>query len=228
MSLADREPFLKRVSKCGIFTEAAFEKWLKSVSDEADAKQLARDLIRSKHATVWQAKMLLKGANRLKLGNYILTEREDKSDYGDRFAAVHPQLSRNVTIQYWSAKICASADTKKKIFDFGSKLAELDHPNLIHVYDIDVERDRIYVVSESVEGTRLTQTRESPLTCKAVAKIVTGCLRGLSYAHEYGVVHGGMTDETVILDGNGDARIVGLNRFAVRNVISDSQAAASR
>ncbi len=227
MSVSDRERFLQCVAKCGILSESALEKWMAKVGDDGDAKDLARDLCRRKLATRWQAKMLLKGANRLSLGNYLLTERVGQTDFGDRFTAVHRQLSREVAIQYLPTDICASAKTRKQIFEFGSKLAQLDHPNLIHVYDIDEERGRIYLVSEATTGVDLSEAMKIPMSGKSVAKIIAGCLRGLNYAHGKGVVHGSLSGDTVIVNENGGVQINGLTRFAVRNALSDSPVVAS-
>ena len=227
MSVIDRERFLQCVAKCGILSAPVHEKWLATIGDEADSKDLARDLARRKLTTRWQAKMLLKGANRLSMGNYVLTDRIGKTDFGDRFAAVHRQLSRDVTIQYLPSEACASTAAKKKIFEFGSKLADLDHPNLVHVYDIDEERGRIYLVSEATRGAELSEARKSPMSNRAVATVIAGCLRGLEYAHSKGVVHGEISDQTIIVNDNGESQIRGLTRFAVRNSLADSPADAS-
>jgi hypothetical protein len=227
MSVVDRERFLQCVAKCGILSATAHEKWSATINEDTDSKDLARDLVRKKLVTRWQAKMLLKGANRLSMGNYLLTDRIGKTDFGDRFAAVHRQLSRDVTIQYLPIDVCASASAKKKIFEFGSKLAELDHPNLVHVYDIDEERDRIYLVSESARGVELSEARKSSMSSKAVANVIAGCLRGLEYAHSKEVVHGEISDQTIVVGDCGESKIRGLTRFAVRNSLADSPATAA-
>ena len=227
MSAVNRDRFLQCVAKSGILSTEAFEKWREATGDDDDAVTLARDLANKKLSTRWQAKMLLKGANRLCMGNYVLTDRIGKTEFGDRFEAMHRQLSRAVAIQYLPADLCASAEIKKKIFAFGSKLAKLDHGNLNHVYDIDEERKRIYLVSESSKGVDLATVRNTPMSSESVARIIKGCLSGLGYAHSRGVVHGSLSDETIVVGENNKAKIRGLTRFAVANALSDSPAEAS-
>lgn len=226
MSVVDREKFLKCVAKCGLLDKAPFDAWVAEIDSEAGTKDLARDLVRKKLATKWQAKMLAKGANRLTLGNFLLTDRKGESEFGDRFLANHRQLSRDVEIQYLPAAACASREARKKIFAFGSKLAELDHPNLAHVYDIDEEKDRVYLVSEFNNGTSLEEYIDdhSKLQCQSVARIVAGCLRGLSFAHSHGVVHGAISTKSIFIKPNGESQVRGLTQFAVQNALAESPA----
>ncbi|QEG23694.1 protein kinase domain-containing protein [Mariniblastus fucicola] len=229
MSVVDREHFLQCVAKCGVLGKEALDKWLDSIDPDVGSKDLARDLIRKKLATNWQAKMLAKGANRLTLGNYLLTERMTKAEFGDRFAAVHRQLSRAVSIQYLPASVCGTPEARKKVFAFGSKLAEIDHPNLVHVYDIDEERNRIYLVSEAPGGALLEDflRDQAPLKFDSVAAILAGCLRGLKFAHKKGVVHGGLSGKTVVIKPNGEPQIRGLTQFAVQNALAENPAVAN-
>jgi len=229
MSVVTREKFLKAISKSGILNETTLEEWMAEISPDADSKDLARDLASKKLLTRWQAKMLLKGAWRLRFGNYLLTDRIDRTEFGDLFAATHRQLSRDVRIQYLPTEFCDSSESRKKLFSLGSKLSELDHPNLVHVYDVDEERERVYLVSEVAKGKTLPELlADSPSqSCAAVARIIRGCLKGVSYAHSKNVIHGNIAKESVVVRPDGEPKICGLTQFAVRNELAETPAAAS-
>ena len=228
MSIVDREKFLKGLSKSEVLEPAVVEEWLSGFESTVDSKKLAKSLVAKKLLTLWQAKMLLKGAYRLKFGNYSLTDRISKTEFGDCFAATHSQLSRQVRIQYLPTEFSDSRESKKKIFALGSKLSGLDHPNLVHVYDVDEERDRIYVVSGAPKGMSLKELlADAPPSCAAVAQVLRGCLKGINYAHSKDVVHGGITNETVFVKPNGEPQITSLTEFAVRNQLAESAAQTS-
>lgn len=232
MSVVDKDRFLQCITRSGVLKKESLDKWLAEINADASVKDLARDLIRKKLTTKWQGKMLAKGASRLKLGNYLLTDRIPNAgnvEFGDQFAALHQQLSRDVVIQYLPAAVCDSKESKKKIFTVGSKLADLDHPNLVHVYDVDEEKNRIYMVSETCDGKSLKDylAEESPISCKSIGRIVAGCIKGLSYAHSKGVVHGGVSESTVVVKPGGDIQIESLTQFAVQNAISENPKVAS-
>lgn len=223
MSVVDRDRFLQCVSRSGLLSKEHLDNWLAEISPDAQSKELALDLIRKKLATKWQGKMLAKGANRLTLGNYLLTDRTSMSEFGDRFAALHRQLSRNVAIQYLPSEVCSGKESKQKIFNIGSKLADLDHPNLLHVYDVDEEKGRIYLVSESNDGKVLADylADQPRISCESIARIMAGCLEGLIYAHSKDVVHSGISVQTIVVKAGHDVQIGGLTQFAVQNALSD-------
>ena len=226
MSVVDRERFILGLSKSGLLSSDDLKQWKSGLPSDGDSKSLARDLVSKGEITTWQAKMILKGVANLTIGNYLLTERVEKTELGDRFAAVHPQLSRNVSIQYLASELSQSADSKKKIFALGSKLSELDHPNLMHVYDVDEEGDRIYLVSELGNATPLPDySPDNPtLSCPQIAKLTLGCVEGIEHAHAHGIVHGKISPASIFVKPNGDAKIGELTRFAVSNAIAENPA----
>ena len=226
MSVVDRDRFLQCVSKSGVLSPEVYDQWVAELDSDASSLDLALDLVAKKLTTKWQAQMLAKGASRLTLGNYLLTDRMEKSEIGDRFKAVHQQLSRDVAIHYLKQDVCESKELKKKVLAVGSKLADLDHPNLVHVYDVDEEKDRVYLVCESGNGMMLKDylREQSPLSCESIAKMVAGCVSGLSYAHSKGVVHGGVSPKTLSVKPRGDVKVRGLTQFAVQNALSETPA----
>jgi len=81
MSVVDRERFLQGLSKSSVLDQSALDEWMAKISPDADATNLAKDLVAKKLLTSWQAKMLLKGASKLTMGNFLLTNRIAKSDF---------------------------------------------------------------------------------------------------------------------------------------------------
>ena len=185
MSVVNRQKFIAGLTKSGVLSDDALDQWRGNISEDAESLELARDLVAKELVTNWQAKMLLKGAAKLTIGNFLLVERLGKSELGDLFAAFHQQLSRKVSIQYLTSELSRDPEKKKKLFALGSKLAELDHPNLLHIFDVDEEGDRIYLVSEVGSVTPLVEhlAKHPTLTCPEVAKLILGSLKGLSLIH---------------------------------------------
>ena len=168
--------FLQLVGKSELLAAKRFETWSRSArASDFSAKQLALDLVNKELITRWQAKMLLRGNHRLMLGNYVLRERIEKSDLGDRFDAVHKQLSRSVKIQYLPAEFCSSATARRAVFELAGNLMKLDHPNLIHVLDVDEENGRIFLVSEATPGVTLATDGNSQLDMSQRTSVSSRC-----------------------------------------------------
>lgn len=199
--------------------------WGKNPKQGLSAEDLARDLIKKKLLTLWQAKMLLKGATKLGIGSYTLTDRLERNAMGDRFSAVHKQLSRKVTIQYLPAALCKDTDAKKIIHQHGRKLANLDHPNLTHVFDIDEENGRVYLVSESINGYTLAALRESnqlPDHAPKVGNLIHQVLAAATHAHASDVFHGNINESNITITKTGSAKLGSLTRSSVQTALDNA------
>lgn len=69
-------------------------------------------------------------------------------------------------------------------------LAQMNHPNIVSVYDFGVIGDYLYYVMEYIEGTDLYQSMSLGLmTQERVFEILPEVCDALSYAHSKGIVH---------------------------------------
>ena len=92
------------------------------------------------------------------INNYLLTYRVSDPGELEVYYGTHQHLQRPVTVQVirvddeqrdlWGAQLAAEARF----------LAQVAHPNVVHVYDIGMEDDGlIYVVTEEIDGQPLDQ-----------------------------------------------------------------------
>jgi serine/threonine protein kinase len=85
----------------------------------------------------------------------------------------------------------------------------LHHDRCGRVYDVQVESDRPYLLSEYVEGESL-DTRGIDRTVDELRSIADGVLEALAYIHGKDFVHGDVTPANVIVstDGSGEAKLI--------------------
>ena len=208
MSVASRKEFIARVTKSNAIPEKKLTAWLEVV-DEEDPKKIATKLVRDKLLTPWQAKFLLSGRSRLSVGNYLLRSRISRDELGDKFEAIHSQLNRKVVIQVFPSSIAKNAGLLKKLLKKLRQITELDHPNLVHIYDVDQESERYFLVTEFVEGKTLDSVSPKDLTDTEIAVIIQGIASGLSYAHQSEILHGNVKAENIIVTPKGKAELQG-------------------
>lgn len=202
MSDLSKKEFLTCVSKSRVIDPATLKNWLvaaNAADEQITADHLADRLVADKLLTAWQVKYLLTGRSRLNIGSYRLLERIQRDELGDRFLAIHQQLGRKVDIQVLPANLTKDKNRCDIFIQKASQTAKLDHPHLTHVYDIDQEGGRYFLVTEHIEGLSLAETPRATMTTVDVARMTEQSIRGLQFAHENQVTHGDLTPQDVVL-----------------------------
>ncbi len=215
MTQISKQDFLSLVSKSRVIESSQLERWLSTVPT-TDAAEVANKMVRDQLLTAWQAKYLLTGRSRLDIGGYRLLERIQRDELGDRFLAIHKQLGRKVDIQVLPADLTHDKIRCEVFIKKASLVAKLDHPHLSHVYDIDQEGGRYFLVTEHVDGVRLAETSRNSLDSVDVARLTNQALMGLQFAHDHQVIHGNLSQQDLIISPEWGVKIQNLATSPLR------------
>lgn len=207
MSEINVQQYLQLLKKSELLETADFESWLSRAETFASAKYLARQLVEEKVLTSWQAKFLLSGRHRLRIGNYVLLGRSKTSRFGDRFIALHPSLGRNVELTVFSKEVTEAAELSKAFLHKASQVAELDHQNLVHVFDIDRAGDRYYLVAEQVDVAAPDTEGVDEMDETEIARRIVAVGRALQFAHQHEVTHGSLEVADIVVAQDGRVRV---------------------
>ncbi len=222
--------FIAAVKKSRVIDSDRFAQWLAAI-DAKDPAELASKMVRDQLLTKWQAKYIMSGRTRLDIGSYRLLERTKRDELGDRFLAIHTQLGRKVEIQILPADLTKDKSRCELFIQKASSASNLDHPNLVHVFDIDQEGGRYFLVTEHVDGSSLQDVPRESLSETDVARIVQQAIAATQYAHDNDVMHGDLTCKDLIIGSDKTVKIQHLAESAVRsrsnpNDLTDFQAIA--
>jgi serine/threonine-protein kinase len=99
--------------------------------------------------------------------------------------------------------------------------ARLTHPNIANVYDVGHDRDTHYIVMEFVNGPNLKDLirRQGPFSVDGAAFILRQVGDALDAAHRHGLVHRDVKPQNILVDENGQAKVVD---FGIAKGLSDS------
>ncbi len=87
-------------------------------------------------------------------------------------------------------------------------LAQMNHPNIVTIYDFGETRNHCYLLMEFVDGLTLRQLLQTRQLSPAEAlDIVPKICEALQYAHQRGVVHRDIKPENILLDKQGRVKI---------------------
>lgn len=167
-------------------------------------------LVRAGKLTQWQAEQLRKGRSSFLLGRYRLLREIGRGGMGQVYLAEHLTMERRVAIKVVSASL-----PEKAIDLFLNEvraIAALDHPNIVHAFNVDRQEGQFYLVMEYVDGQTLDRIVEEvgSLPWPKAADIVRQAALGLGYAHGQGIIHCDLKPANLIVNLEGAAKLLDL------------------
>ena len=167
------------------------------------------------------------------LGKYRVLEPLGRGGMARVYRAYHPQLDRYVAIKVLRSDLVEEEDFLARFKREARAVAALRHPNIVRVFDFDVQQGVYYMVMELLAGdslrTRLNdyRAREERMPLGDVARILLDVLEGLQYAHSAGMVHRDVKPGNILLSRSGQAvltdfgiaQIIGGTRYTVSGAL---------
>ena len=176
-----------------------------------DGEQLARELVRRKKLTAYQAQQICAGkGNSLVLGSYVILDKLGQGGMGVVLKAEHRRMARWVALKVLSPKLVGTPDALRRFQREVKAAARLTHPNIVLAYDADLAGRTPFLVMEYVDGTDLSSLvkKRGPLPLDQALDCILQAARGLDYAHENGVVHRDIKPANLLLDRQGTVKIL--------------------
>jgi serine/threonine-protein kinase len=132
-------------------------------------------------------------------------------------------LDRVVAVKVLHHDLAGDPDYLQRFLREGKLAANLNHPNLVQVYDVGEENGRFYIVMEYVEGRDLREViaKEGAMPNDKALRIVRQVAEALAYAHENGVIHRDIKPSNIILTKEGNAKVADLG--LARPIRDDSE-----
>lgn len=91
-----------------------------------------------------------------------------------------------------------------------SKSRSLSHPNIITVYDVDRDRNTVFMTMEYLDGISLEQwiEKNAPATIEQCLPIWEASASALEYAHQKGLVHCDFKPGNVVISKNNEIKVI--------------------
>lgn len=147
-----------------------------------------------------------------KLGHYQLIKKLGEGGMGIVYLAEDSRLQRKVAIKCLKPD-SLSTDNKnstqdKRLQREATTLAQLNHPNVVQIYDIIDDDHGFALVMEYIEGNTLNkQLREHIVGLKQRLIWLQQIADGLAAAHIKGLIHRDLKADNILINGHNVAKI---------------------
>jgi eukaryotic-like serine/threonine-protein kinase len=131
------------------------------------------------------------------------------------YRANDPATGRTVVLTVPSAESPDSPDLLARFYREARAAGALQHPNIVAIYDLGVDRGSPFIARELLEGADLEQLverekKEGTQSLQSAARMldyVMQACRGLAYAHQRRVIHRDVRPGTIFVTTNGTVKV---------------------
>ncbi len=143
-------------------------------------------------------------------GRYQIIEELGKGGMGKVYKAQDTDLKEKVAIKLLRPEIAAD---KKTIERFRNELKfarKIRHKNVCQMYDLNKEKGAHYITMEYVHGEDLKRLirKMGQMSAGQVISMAMQVCEGMAEAHRLGVVHRDLKPQNIMVDEEGNARIM--------------------
>ena len=142
-------------------------------------------------------------------GRYELARRVGRGGMAEVFLARDRLLDRPVAIKILFPEFAIDPSFVARFRREAQSAANLNHPNIVGVYDWGKERGTYYIVMEYIDGQSVSDIlrADGPIEAKRAAGIAADVAGALGFAHHKGVVHRDVKPGNVLIASNGEVKV---------------------
>ncbi len=150
------------------------------------------------------------GAGSVLGGRYEVLGELGKGGMGRVYKVWDKEVEEEVALKLLNPETGSDVKSIERFRDELKLARQISHRNVCRVYDLSKHQDTYYITMEYVQGENLKSTirRIGALGVVKAVSIARQVCEGLAEAHRLGVVHRDLKPQNIMLDKNGNVRIM--------------------
>lgn len=144
------------------------------------------------------------------IGKYVIHQVIGRGGWSLVYKGMHTTLNMPVAIKMLRHHMAMDRGFLVGFQNEAQTIAQLNHENIVKVYDIEQLFRTVFIIMEHLEGVSVQDMfRATPsLPPENVVRILLQTCAGLAYAHERGIVHGDIKPANIFVQKNGTVKLL--------------------
>ncbi|MDQ1255842.1 MAG: eukaryotic-like serine/threonine-protein kinase, partial [Candidatus Hydrogenedentes bacterium] len=146
---------------------------------------------------------------RTEFGDFEILRKLGQGGMGQVYLARERSLDRLVALKVLRPEYARDRAMMARFDREAKSAARLNHPNIVHVHAVGIERNTPYISMEYVEGRSLADVLEKRgfLDWPRALDIAAQVAQALAAAHKAGIVHRDIKPANILIDNDGNVRV---------------------
>jgi len=153
---------------------------------------------------------------------YTIDRQLGRGGMGSVYLARHPRLPRWTALKLLNQELYSDKEIRARFEREADLVAQLDHPNIVTVFDRGVEGDQLWISMQYIDGVDASMLDPRSLPPDRAVQIIGETAAALDYAHRAGVLHRDVKPANILLARSNSQERVYLTDFGIARLRDDS------
>jgi eukaryotic-like serine/threonine-protein kinase len=141
-------------------------------------------------------------------GDYELLEEISRGGMGLVYRARQLSLNRVVALKMIHGAHLASPEARLRFRVEIETIAQLNHPNIVSLYEAGEHDGTHFFSMRLIEGTNLGRHVQQSPSLRESARLLVKICRAVHYAHQRGILHRDLKPSNILIDREGEPHVV--------------------
>jgi eukaryotic-like serine/threonine-protein kinase len=158
------------------------------------------------------------------LSHYQILKHLGSGGMGDVYLAHDSQLERTVALKILPAEVASDPERMRRFVREAKAASAIDHPNIVHVYEINQTENVNFISMQYVEGQTLRNKIDGrPLPIDELLQAAIQISDALTEAHARGIIHRDIKPANIMISSKGQVKLLDFGLARIDKITASSE-----